>query len=206
MKITILQIQQLAADFVLRISRLRAVIDVEGSGNGFDPKTQKILIQFEPHHFRKYDVAGYKKYLLIKGKIENKQPITILEKGFFLDYSFVLSNKVEGQAAEWKTFNTAFKINKTAAMLSTSIGMMQVMGFNHLACGFSTVDEMWNFAKVSEKNQVILGLRFIKQNRKMFKALQDGDFDTFAFYYNGKEYKKFNYHERLRAAEKKYLS
>lgn len=111
-----------------------------------------------------------------------------------------IANGVENQSHEWTAFNEAWKINKEAAMLSTSWGMMQVMGFNHLSAGFQIVDNMVDAFKVSELNQVIGAVRFIKSSSVMFKALQTKDWATFARGYNGPMFKKFNYDNRLKEA------
>ncbi len=111
-------------------------------------------------------------------------------------------NKVERQAGEWKAFNDAFAKDPNATMESTSIGLMQVMGFHYKLLGFKTVGEMYDYAKESEANQLRLGLRFIKSNPKMFNALQNQHWNLFAYYYNGEQYAKFNYHTRLESAFK----
>lgn len=111
-----------------------------------------------------------------------------------------IANGVEHQAAEWKAFNEAWKIDKESTMLSTSWGMLQVMGFNHKACGFQIVDNMVDSFKESELNQVKGALNFIKGSSVMFKALQSKDWATFAYGYNGKLFKKFNYDNRLKDA------
>jgi hypothetical protein len=111
-----------------------------------------------------------------------------------------IANGVENQAHEWTAFNEAFHLNKEAAMLSTSWGMMQVMGFNHLAAGFKTVGEMIDSFKESELNQVKGALNFIKASPQLLKSLQLKDWAGFACGYNGKFYRKFNYDARLKEA------
>ena len=179
------EILELAKANAIPYENLKAVILVEGAGKGFDPVTGKILIQFEPHWYkRKYD--DWQKFVSAQ--------------------SLWLRNKVGVQSVEWEAFNDAFNEDPnsdedaTAAMESTSIGMMQVMGFHWKLLGFKSVGDMWDYAKQSEKNQVELGLRFIKTNKKMYNALVTGDFATFAYYYNGAEYKKFKYDTRMVAA------
>lgn len=75
-------------------------------------------------------------------------------------------------------------------MEATSIGLMQVMGFNYEMCGFKSVGEMWDYAKVSERNQLEIGMRFIKANPALYKALKEKNWHLVAYYYNGSEYKK----------------
>lgn len=161
----------IACEYGLTLADIETVIAVESGGIGFDVSTGKIIIQFEPTWFRR------------------KSPYTPSGKWS--------QNGVERQAAEWVAFNDAFSKNQNAAMESTSVGLMQVMGFHYKLLGFKSVGEMWDFAKVSEANQLRLGVMFIKTNLKMYNALRNHDFRTFAYYYNGSQYEKFNYHTRL---------
>lgn len=165
--------EKLAKEFSLPVKGIEKVVKVESGGKGFG-EDGKIIIQFEPSWFKR------------------KSPYTPSGKWSL--------NKVEKQTAEWIAFNDAFLKDANAAMESTSIGQMQVMGFHWKLLGFKSVGEMWDFAKVSEENQIRLGLEFIKSDPKMYKALKFSDWDTFAYYYNGEQYKKFNYANRLREA------
>lgn len=109
-------------------------------------------------------------------------------------------NGVEGQAKEWAAFNLAAKSDLHSAIMATSWGLGQVMGFNHKAAGYITPEAMVDAFKESEYNQLKGMLEFIKANPKMFAALQAKDWATFAYYYNGKEYKEFKYDIRLATA------
>jgi len=175
-KITETEIKEIAERNGFEYAALKAVIMVEGSGRGYDAATGKILIQFEPHWFRRLS--------------SNTAP-GVWDR-----------NKVEKQAGEWLAFNDAFEKDADAAMSATSIGMMQVMGFHWQALGFKSVGEMWDFAKVSEANQVELGVRFIKKSVRLHTALVEKDWKNFAYYYNGPRYRDNKYDERL---EKEYL-
>lgn len=167
--------EAIAKEFNVPVKSINKVLAVESGGKGFDEATGKIIIQFEPSWFKR------------------KSPYT--PSGLWSQ------NGVEKQAAEWLAFNDAFKKDSKAAMLSTSIGLMQVMGFNHSVVGFDNVGSMWDHAKESEANQLRQGIRFIQANKKMFEAFKDltkiENCRTFAFYYNGSGYEKFNYHNRL---------
>lgn len=167
-------IQTVADEFGLSLAQVKAVIAVESGGRGFDTMTGKLLIQFEP--------AWYKR----------KAPFTPSGKWSV--------NKVEVQSKEWVAFNDAFIKNAQAAMESTSIGLMQVMGFHWKLLSFSSVGEMWDYAKKSEANQLRLGLRFIQSNRKMYQALKNNIWWQFAYYYNGENYKQFKYDAKLKKA------
>lgn len=176
-KVTEQQIREIAEANGYEYAAVKAVIVVEGSGRGYDEKTGKIKIQFEPHWYKKYD------------ELDGASGGGIWQQ-----------NKVETQPGEWKAFNDAFAKDPDAAMLATSWGIMQVMGFNHKAVGFATVGEMVDFAKESEANQVLLGVRFIKQNRHLDLAIQEHDWKKFAFYYNGPKYAEGRYDEKLTKA------
>lgn len=172
-------IHRLAAENGYEYSSLRSVIAVESGGKGFDSITGKILIQFEPAWFKR------------------KEPYT--PSGCWS------LNKVENQKEEWKAFTNAYGFHPEAAMESTSIGMMQVMGFHWKLLGFESVGAMWDYAKVNEANQVEIGIRFIKSNRKLDTALKKKLWGLFAYYYNGPQYRKFQYHIKLAKFDKVFM-
>lgn len=174
------QIKALASTNGYEYAALNAVVQVESSGHGFSSVTGKIIIQFEPTWFkRKY--ADWQK--------------------FQANHTWQ-NNGVDDQTAEWRAFNDAFSLSATAAMQATSIGLMQVMGFHYRLLGFNSVGEMWDHAKESEANQLDIGIRFIKSNPKLDQALKEKNWRLFAYYYNGSQYEKFNYHNRLANAYK----
>src|SRR5690349_10214039 len=118
---------KLSEEFKIPVTNIKKVVKVESGGIGFAKDTGKIIIQFEPSWFKR------------------KAPYTPSGKWSL--------NKVEKQSAEWIAFNDAFAKNPTAALESTSIGLMQIMGFHFKILGFKTVGEMWDYAKESEYNQ-----------------------------------------------------
>ncbi len=147
---------------------LKAVLDVESSGHGFSTVTGRIIIQFEPNWFKR--------------KFEDWKD--------FSTNTIWVNNGIGNQTEEWNAFNDAWKVNPTAAMLATSIGLPQIMGFHYADLGFKTVDAMWDFAKESEANQVAMMIKFIKLNPKLDKALKTDNWANFAYYYNGAGYKE----------------
>lgn len=175
--LTTYQIKELAENNGYKYAAIKAIIEVESGGVGFAPDG-RIIIQFEPTWFKR------------------KAPYT--PSGLWS------LNKVEKQAKEWAAFNDAFSKNPNAAMESTSIGMMQVMGFHYKRLGFATVGEMWDYAKKSEANQVDLAIRFIKSHPRLDRALKTLTWRAVAFYYNGEDYEKYEYHKKLERAYFKY--
>jgi hypothetical protein len=143
---------------------LKAFIAVESGGRGFDSKTGKLLIQFEPKWFKK------------------KVPYAPSGKWSV--------NKVDIQFKEWEAFNEAFKINPDGAMESTSIGLPQIMGFHWKKLGYSSVGAMWNDFKVSELNQVKALIKFIQTDKMLLKAMKEKDWHQIASIYNGAGYRE----------------
>jgi hypothetical protein len=172
------QINDLAVENGYEYRVLKSIIQVESGQHGFDPFTGKIIIQFEPSWFMRKckDWAAETKHTTWQ------------------------SNQVGNQAEEWKAFNDAFSLNADAAMKSTSIGIMQIMGFHYIKTGFYKVGDMWDFAKQSEYNQVLLAIKWIKTVRPLDLAIKYKDWQKIAYYYNGKNYRAFHYDTRLLSA------
>lgn len=123
------------------------------------------------------------------------------EPYWFKYYSGIaIANGVENQAKEWEAFNNAWAKNPNAAMMATSWGLGQIMGFNFKAAGYRSVDDMVTAFRESEYNQLHGMLMMISANHKLKKAMQDKDWRTFAYYYNGPQYLKFKYDTRLASA------
>ena len=135
MKSLIPIVKIVAALFNLDWVSIVAFISVETGGLGFDRKTGKIIIQFEPSWFRK--------------------------KAPFAPSGLWSVNKVDVQSKEWEAFNNAFSINADSAMQSTSIGLGQIMGFHYSRLGYKTVGEMWDDAKKGLDRQIWQICKFI---------------------------------------------
>lgn len=181
--ITQSQVSAIAARYGVEYAALMAVITVESSGVGFNPPTGKLIIRFEPTWFKRE-----------KTDWQDDTTHTTWE-----------NTGVGNQAAQWAAFDNAFAEDPDAAMKSTSVGMMQVMGFHFDELGFETVGAMWDYAKVSEANQVGLGMAFIKSEPVLMLALQSKSWELFALHYNGSDYKENEYDTKLLTAYKKFI-
>ena len=129
-----------------------------------------------------------KPYILFEGHVFWKQ----------LQYK----SKYKGGLAEYNRLNQAIKINEDAAYNSISSGIFQIMGFNHLKCGYPTAKGMFLSMCKSEINQLQIGAYFIYK-RGLTKYLNVHNWSKFAYYYNGPAYKTNNYDVKL---EKYYKS
>lgn len=201
-RLTIPQIEQVATAAGFEPRAVRAVIRVETGGSGYDARTGYLLIQHEPAWFKrllpKAKLAEINQALSVELAAAAK--LTASQKQLLKDWNIIIHNGVEGQVSERIAFDAASRIDKHAAMLSTSWGLPQMMGFNHAACGYATVEAMVEAFRVSEANQVAGMLRFIKANSKMAAALKRREWGVVAYYYNGAGYKQFNYDRRLATA------
>lgn len=152
-------VKEAARMFGFTFHALRAVIEVETGGVGFDPVTRKIIIQFEPAWFRK------------------KAPYAPSGKWSV--------NKVERQSQEWIAFNDAFAANPNAAMESTSVGLGQIMGFHFSRLGYKSVGDMWDDAKRGIERQIWQLCKFIKTDARLMRAMLAEDWTDFATIFNG---------------------
>lgn len=154
--------REVARNAGLEEAMFLAFIEVESGGMGFDPTTGKLIIQFEPVWFKR------------------KQP--------FAPSGEWSVNKVERQSREWIAFNSAFAINKVAAMESTSIGLPQIMGLYWVRLGYKSVGDMWDSFKKGERFQLDGLAKFIKTDINLLNAVQNRNYDRMAAIYNGASY------------------
>lgn len=173
---------------LIPLPRLLAFIEVESGGRGFGD-TGKLILQFEAHVFSK--ATGIPRSTLNKYKWDE--------------------NTVDVQYKEWEAFNEAYGLNPEEAMKSTSWGLPQIMGFNHKQAGYASVGDMLDDFKRGELQQVMALIRFIEANKKLYKAVMEGDYETTAVVYNGKFHRELAlkngwkpYPNKLKDAEAKY--
>ncbi len=162
-----------------------AVICVESSGKGFSADN-RMIIRFENHKFwtfwGKQHPDQFRRYFKYrKGKA-------------WLGHEFRTSvdenwKTFHGkQSREWDVFNFAKSLDESAAMQSISMGLPQIMGFNHAAIGYGTSGQMFGCFQ-SDIRYHILGLfdflRGAGTTSPMLQALQLRQYDQFASRYNG---------------------
>lgn len=178
-------IKQIAVSFGYDWAAVAAFIAVETGGLGFDVATGKLIIQFEPAWFRK--------------------------KAPFAPSGLWSLNRVDVQSKEWIAFNDAFRKNPEAAMLATSIGLGQIMGFHFKRLGYSSVGEMWDDAKKGEDRQIWQICRFIETDKNLENAITARNWSQVATIYNGsgfrelaKKYNRVPYDESMAHEYAKY--
>ena len=161
---------------------LRAVVKVESAGRAF--VKGKPVILFEAHWFSYFTKGRYDRlYPNISSPTWNR-------------------SLYKGGEGEWERLQQAERLDPTAAYLSTSWGLGQVLGLNHRECGYRTVQDFVVGMGQSAFNQLQAMLRFIDR-MGLLVALRKKDWHTFARGYNGPSYHLNAYAEKL---EQAYLS
>ena len=166
---------ELSKEYGIEVAALKAIFTVEAGGkSGFLKEDPNIPVTLEEGHiFYKYMQEKHKN----AAEIAKNYP-TICYKSWTKRYYKTGLN-------EYKRYLKAAEIDEECAMLATSWGIGQCMGFNYKACGYNSVQEFVKAMYESERNQLLAMCNFIKSNNKMYKALQNKDFKTFASIYNG---------------------
>lgn len=185
-KITFNDIEEAAALFGLEPCVVKAVIDVESAGGGFLPDG-RVKILFEGH-------VLYKE--LQKVGID---PAPLAKSHSSIVYPKWDKSKYKGGAAEHERLNAAALIHKEAALKSASYGLFQIMGFNHKACGYETVQDFVEAQKLDEATQLKSFCAFIKTENHISFLLRK-DWSGFARRYNGPRFAENKYDIRLKNA------
>ncbi len=171
---------------------LKAVQKVETGGRGGFFAPGKPAILFEGHIFWRQ---------LKKRGID---PEKYAAKNENILYPKWVKGHYKGGLGEYERLEQARKINREAADESASWGMFQIMGFNYAACGEKNVESFVDSMCESERKQLILSGRFIRQGG-MLAALQNKKWAEFAEKYNGSEYAQNKYDEKLDKAYTEFV-
>lgn len=164
------------------IASVRAVLAIESTGRGFE--NWRPLILNEPHWFYRLVPPGKLARAVDEGLAYKRQGASPYPRT---------------QEARYAWLDKAMRIDEDAALKSCSWGLGQVMGFNHEACGFSTVKDFVNAMKMSEGAQLLAMARFIVANG-LQRHMRSLNWSSFARGYNGPAYAKHGYHTKLRKA------
>jgi len=184
----------IAKEFDLNPAHIRAIFEVEAGGkSGFlkEDSTKPITLE-EGHIFYKY---AKKKGLNVE-ELCKKYPTICYPRWVKTYYKKGL--------AEYARYELAKSVDEECAMLATSFGIGQLMGFNYASCGYKSVKDFVKAMHESEEKQLRAMCMFIKSNRKMFNALKKQDWSTFASLYNGSGYKQNKYDIKLQLAYNKW--
>jgi hypothetical protein len=160
-----------------------AVLCTESSGHGFT--NDKITIRFEVHQFYKHWGKQHRELFDRNFRFDPDEPH---KSHVFSDGSGPFTSFHGDQAAEWRVFEAARGMDNNAALMSISMGLAQVMGFNYEALGYSDALTMFTAMQSDIRHQIIGMFDYIKgsgTSSLMIEALQTGNYEAFAIRYNG---------------------
>ena len=89
------------------------------------------------------------------------------------------------QESEYEALRRAVLIDPEAAYQSTSMGVAQIMGFNHQRIGYNSAADMYDDFERSMIMQVVGFMNFLMTDPYLYQAILDYDFETIALKYNG---------------------
>mgnify|MGYP005844567485 CR=1 FL=1 len=179
-----LDISRIGALIGVGEDEIRAFIEVEAAGSGFDSQGRPKML-FEPHVFYR-NLSGEQREEAIRRNLAYRK---WGEQPYPRD--------------SYPRLIEAMTINETAALKSASWGLGQILGENHSIVGYDTPQEMVVAFMDDEENHLEAMIRFV------IAAGIDDDirahrWATVARVYNGPGYKKHNYDGRLAAAYRKW--
>ncbi|HOZ84909.1 MAG TPA: N-acetylmuramidase family protein [Niabella sp.] len=165
------------------VAAIKSVAEVESSGDGFlasgEPK-----ILFERHIFSKRT----------EGLYDNTNP--------------GISNRNPGGygtvSSQHKRLLEAVSLNRDAGLMSVSWGKFQIMGFNFTLAGFNNLQDFVIAMYQGEREHLLAFVNYII-NTSLDDELRNRNWKEFARQYNGPEYKKNRYDEKLTAAFNKFM-
>lgn len=163
---------------------LLAIISVEAAGSGFDSQ-HRLKMLFEPHIF----------YRLLHA--------AELDKDLNLATTMGIAYPVQGErpypSDSYPRLQSACSINLELALQSASWGAPQILGENCHLCGYATAEAMVKDFLVGEDIQIGALARFLNRTGAG-KYLAAHNWAAFAKVYNGKNFAKYHYDERIAKA------
>lgn len=179
-----IDIPRIAALIDVGEDELHAIIDTETCGSGFDAADRPRML-FEPHVFYR-NLSGAKRVKAVK-----------------LGLAYPEWGTKPYPKNSYPRLAGAMAIDETAALRSASWGLGQILGENHKAAGYATVQAMVTDFTVDEDRQLEAVVRFIQANG-LADEVQRHDWAGLARGYNGKGYARNGYHTKLSAAFRRW--
>ncbi len=157
-----------------------AIFNIESGKRAHSPDGRPI-VRFEALQFRKEldDHELFDEYFQIAATRAWEKP------QYYRDGDRWVSIHTGEQQSEYEALKRAVMLDSEKAYRSTSMGVAQIMGFNHKRLGYDSAAEMYYDFERSEVMQVIGFLNFLLTDPDLYQAMLDYDFETIALKYNG---------------------
>lgn len=148
-------------------------------------------------------IVRFEKHVFLRQLKKHKAPMSMIDRANKLKGSnfntLVSAMSIEDKIAAMSTVELALELDDYCAMMATSYGIFQIMGFNHKSAGYDTVSSFVEAMGKSEENQIKAFCHFIKNNG-LIPTINKLDFAAFARRYNGPNYTQNSYDVKLRKA------
>jgi hypothetical protein len=168
--------QRVAADLDFTPAQVRAFAVVESDEKPFTPSGAP-LPRLEVHHWKKHRVADR------------------------ASIAFDTALNYRNLDARWEQFERMRKVNETAAILSHSFGLFQIVGFNFQLC--SCADPATFLTEMmTVDGQFKMFKRFMLRSPALLSAVRRNLPEQIGFHYNGPQYKRHKYDVRWASASR----
>jgi len=160
-----------------------AVLAAESRGEPFD-RHGRLIIRFENHIFYEYWGKANEERFRQHFTFDTNESWKGHQWRPDANSDWQPMHRFGDQDTEWRALETARALNEKAALYAISMGAPQIMGFNHTAIGYPTVQAMFADFSRDVRSQLTSLFRFMEVNG-LVEAVRNGDFLTFARIYNG---------------------
>lgn len=183
-KLQAVDIHRIAKTINCGEDELRAFMDVEAAGSGFDIFGRPKML-FEPHIFYR-NLSGEKR-----------------DRAVALGLAYRKWGEQKYPADSYLRLKKAMALDEDAALKSASWGLGQVMGFHFNILGYNTIQDMVLDFMDDEENHLEAMVLFLIHN-DIDDDLANHNWETVARLYNGPGYKKNNYDVKLQQSFNKW--
>ena len=178
-------LEPLAERVGIDVAAAVAVVSVESGGRAFGDDG-RLLVRFEPHVFSRYLGTGRRREFDAHFRLQGRVPW----EGHTFRTSFDAPWRPfhGAQRTEWQALEVARAIDDDLALRSTSMGLAQVMGFNHALVGHRSPRAMFEALASDVRYQLLAMFDFIRgsgRDSRAVDALRREDYIAFAKTYNG---------------------
>lgn len=184
-------VKQAASDLNIDDAALKAFAEVESNGGGF-LSDGRVKILFERHWMYRRLRDNISQELADNAKAASRDVVNTTPGGYI------------GGGAEWDRFDKAAPYDRDSAIESASYGRFQLMGFHWQSLGYSSAEAFLEEMESSEEAQLEGIKRFIAADPSLTQAIQNKDWATTAYIYNGPNYRQNRYDTKLARAYEKY--
>lgn len=171
------------------LAAVMAVNEVESRGEGFGPRGRPVILYERHIMYRRLEAHGED----ATAAMARRPDLVNTRPGGY-----------RGGGAEHMRLISAKSIHIAAALESASWGLFQIMGFHWERLGYDSAEDFAVRMGASEADHLEAFVRFIEADEQLKAALQQHDWDAFAYSYNGPAYQRNDYDTSLAAAYRRH--